>query len=581
MDNSKLFEYFTRVNFNETDLDLICQNICDYYGLGSYKLSKLIEVGYEDVNIRLVTSTGSYVIKFFNIERDDKNIKRYAQILDILNEKRSLFNTPILYKNADNEGLSYYNESVPYVVFEFIDGKTIYDLKKNIDLKTLLTIVFDILKFNCALPELKEYIYSPEGNQSVKYDMWSYENFLEEYKLKSKYLTKEEEILIKPVKEYYLKMKNRYKRFNKDWEGKSVMPPYMTVHNDFISTNIIIKEEKGVKKPYYIDFSITNKGLNFVDIAIFGCDSCLNPNSNSEEYVKILKIISYILYRVKIMEYNLYPSSVAVQHAIHILIAGYYKRGEHLEAPENDYFLALGTRGLKLILEQNLLNRPVFNWYKDSSNWYHRLEVSPESDYVYIKNELKELGLYDYVEENINNYYKEYNLAAEQAKNPDYLPLDPNDLDHNSYEWLYYYLEQMNKDDVVTAISFCNENEWNNSLEEQEYINLNIEALNRGVKMQRVFVTGKEKIEALKENISIKKFINYKENNLEIMFIDKKEFIKKYKNIYNKIYPGIVVFNDIIAFKDAIEDIDNRGYIITNKEKIKKYHSYYNDIKNN
>ena len=403
---NNLFDYFTRVKFNEEELKNILERIISDYKFASIKTYHVIETGYEDFNVYLETLNNKYVVKFFSNERTMDNINHYIKIVDLIT-KQDYLSIPKVYKNNNKilGEIDYNGDKIYYFVMEYINGKTIYDLDKDVDLKTIIKIVFDILKYNCVNRELKDYLYSDEAKKFKQYDMWSYENFLEEYKDKSKYLSSDDNELIRPIVTYYEDMLNRYKKYDDRFKNMPVMPPYMSAHNDFISTNIILKDNK---EPYYIDFSVSSVALNFVDIAIFGCDTVLKKGITPEEYAKYLKIISYILYRTHIMEYNLYPTAVAVQHAIHILIANYYKVYEHVDSTENDYFLNLGRMGIRYIKEQDLINKPVFNWVKNG-DWYERSELSNISEYSIIKGEIERLGLNDFIEENVKEYFNLYN----------------------------------------------------------------------------------------------------------------------------------------------------------------------------
>ena len=49
--------------------------------------------------------------------------------------------------------------------------------------------------------------------------MWSYENFLQEYQDKKKYLSEEDNELIKPIVDYYEDMINRYKRYDEKFKN--------------------------------------------------------------------------------------------------------------------------------------------------------------------------------------------------------------------------------------------------------------------------------------------------------------------------------------------------------------------------
>ena len=572
MDN--IFNYYTRVNFEKEDLEFILQNIISKYNLANMKEYHVIETGYEDFNVYLETIYNKYVIKFLSNERSLDNINHYAKIIEMLLHQNHL-NIPKIYK-SDNSILNstkINGKEVYYFVMEYIDGKTIYDLDKKIDIKTIIKIVFDILKYNCVNLNLKKYLLSDEAKKFKQYDMWSYENFLEEYKDKAKFLSEEDNDLIKPIADYYKDMIERYKNYDAMFKNQPVMPPYMSAHNDFISTNIILKDNE----PYYIDFSVSSIALNFVDIAIFGCDTVMKKDISSKEYAKYLKIISYILYRCHIMEYNLYPTAVSVQHAIHILIANYYKVHENVDSDENDYFLNLGRTGIKYLQEENLINQPVFNWLK-KDGWYERAELSEVSEYSTIKKEIIDLGLYDFVEDNIKEYHKLYN---KNKSDDNYVNIKLDDIYHNGYDWLYSCIDNVKKGETIMAISFCNDNEWNGEKNENLWTKLNFDALNRGVIMKRIFVYPDNKKSLVINNRDINKFVHYKKENLHLDFISYSKIKQVLNDDMNDIYPGVLVFNDEVAFIDNDNDPENRGYNIFDKNKINRYYEIYEKVKSN
>ena len=572
---NNLFDYFTRVKFNEKDLNDILNIIISDYKFAEIKTYKVIETGYEDFNVYLETLNNKYVVKFFSNERTIDNINHYIKIVDLI-AKQDYLNIPKVYKNKNGnlEEMDFNGNKIYCFVMQYINGNTIYELNKNIDLKVIIKIVFDILKYNCVNKELKNYLNSSDAKKFKQYDMWSYENFLEEYNDKKKYLNAEDNELIKPIVSYYSDMINRYKKYDEKFKNQPVMPPYMSAHNDFISTNIILKDNT---EPFYIDFSVSSVALNFVDIAIFGCDTVLKKDITSEEYANYLKIISYILYRTHIMEYNLYPTAVAVQHAIHILIANYYKVHEDVDSAENDYFLNLGRIGIKYLEEQNLINKPVFNWVK-TGDWYERAELSNFSEYSNIKNEIEKLGLSEFIENNIKEYFKLYN----KNKNDDgYSNVKLDDLYHNGYDWLYSCIDNVKSNETIMAISFCNENEWNGEKVEDLWTKLNIEALKRNVIMKRIFVYPDNKKNLVINNKDINKFVSYKKDNLELGFISESKIKEVLKEKIDKIYPGVLVFNDGIAFIDNDKDPENRGYNVFDKDKINEYYKIYEIVKDN
>ena len=572
---NNLFDYFTRVKFEEKDLYDFLEMITINYHFAKIKSYKVIETGYEDFNVYLETLNNKYVVKFFSNERTMDNIKHYIKIVDLI-AKQDYLNVPKIYKNQNGTlgKIEYKGEEIYFFVMEYINGRTVYDLDKNINLRTIIKIVFDILKYNCVNKELKDYLRSDEAKKYKLYDMWSYENFLQEYEKKKQYLSEDDNRLIKPIVNYYEDMIKRYKKYDEKFKNKPVMPPYMSAHNDFISTNIILKDNV---EPYYIDFSVSSVALNFVDIAIFGCDTVMKKGISAEEYAKYLKIISYILYRTHIMEYNLYPTAVAVQHAIHILIANYYKVHDGIDSVENDYFLNLGRMGINYLNEQDLINKPVFNWVK-VDDWYERSELGRESEYSKIKNEIKKIGLNELIEKNIKDYFKLYNKSKSDEQ---YANIKLDDLYHNGYDWLYSCIDNVKANEIIMAISFCNENEWNGEREENLWTKLNIEELKRNVIMKRIFVYPDKKKNLVVNNRDIKKFISYKKANLELGFISESKIKEVLQEKLNVIFPGVVVFSDEIAFIDNENDPDNRGYNVFDKDKINEYYKIYEIIKEN
>lgn len=568
-----LFDYYSRVDFTKDETTDVLNKIIDNYNFAKLKSYHVIETGYEDFNVYVETRNKEFVIKFFSNERTIKNIYHYIKIIELLSNNKYL-NIPKIYKNKGGIlGQVDYNGKVIYFfVMEYIDGKTVLELNKKIGLKTIIKIIFDILKYNCVNKELKEYLLSDTAKEFKPYDMWSYENFLKEYEEKSQYLQEEDRILIKPVVDYFRDMQKRYERYGEVFKNRPVIPPYISAHNDFLSTNIILKNNI---EPYYIDFSVSSISLNFVDIAVFGCDTVLAPDMSPKEYAKYLKIISYILYRTHIMEYNLYPTSVAVQHAIHILIANYLKVNEHISSEENDYWLNIGRKGIRYLTDENLLNKPVFNWIKNG-DWYERSELEEVSEYSIIKQEIKNLGLEDFIEDNIKDYFKLYN---KNKLDDEYANVELDDLYHKGYDWLYSCIDNIKAGGTVMAISFCNDNEWNGEKEENLWTKLNIEALNRGVNMKRIFVYPDNKKSLVVNNKDIHKFVSYKNDNLELGFISDSKIKDVLKEKFDIIYPGILVFNNNIAFIDNDSDPDNRGYNIFDKDRINEFYDIYERIK--
>ena len=564
--SDNIFNYFTRVNFKKSDLLLICQKICTDYELGDLIKFNIIETGYEDFNVKMTTNKNNYVIKFFAKNRTLDNINHYVKIVEIIDKNNTILSCPKVYK-YDNKILgkqTINSKNIYYFVMEFVNGKTIYDLKKDVDLKTLIKITFDLLKYNCVNIELQKYLSSEDAKQFKQYDMWGYENFIKEYKKKSKYLQEEDKRLLTKVVDYFNNMQLRYDTYDKYFANKGVIPPYMSAHNDFISTNILIDENK---KPHYIDFSVSSVALNFVDIAIFGSDSLMAKNITASKYAKYLKIVSYILYRAHIMEYNYYPSAVAVQHAIHVLIANYYKVCKNIDSDENNYFLNLGRRGLSFIEQKGLLNVPVFNW-AEQDGWFIRAELSNKSEFAKLKQEIKHLGLEELIEKELEVYHKLYN---DNFGNDKFKPIKNTNTSDNGYDFLFNSLNDLRAGERFGEISFCREHEWSDSPEEEQWLKCLLNAAERGVKIQIVIVYKHSKENIIKQKPLLQHLLNNNNKNLKIQFISLKEFRNCYSNEFKKTYPGVLVFNNDFAYLDVKNNENFLGFINKDKNDLKLY----------
>ena len=122
-----LQEFYDRINL-KSDLSLLSKMICQKYNLGKYLSDEIILVGYEDFNSILTTDNGKYCVKIFNKERIFSDVKTYinriklANIVDIKTSKLYKRNNDILCE------ISLDNVTFRLCVFEYVDGKSFYDL---------------------------------------------------------------------------------------------------------------------------------------------------------------------------------------------------------------------------------------------------------------------------------------------------------------------------------------------------------------------------------------------------------------------------------------------------------------------
>lgn len=140
-----LKEFAERINLN-TELCNISKEICNQYNLGEYISDTIIEIGYEDFNYILETSSGKYCVKVFNKERTDKECKQYVDRIKLVSTLD--INTPKIYNEKNKECLftiEFEDTKYRLCVTEYIAGKSFYDLEikpnseeiKEIDIQKL------------------------------------------------------------------------------------------------------------------------------------------------------------------------------------------------------------------------------------------------------------------------------------------------------------------------------------------------------------------------------------------------------------------------------------------------------------
>jgi Ser/Thr protein kinase RdoA (MazF antagonist) len=84
--NKKIYESDQQTPADRLDysgnLEPVINRIGDNYGIGSIKDFSIIEVGFEDCNVKIETTDGKYVAKIFSKERSQEDIARYSAIME-------------------------------------------------------------------------------------------------------------------------------------------------------------------------------------------------------------------------------------------------------------------------------------------------------------------------------------------------------------------------------------------------------------------------------------------------------------------------------------------------------------------
>lgn len=313
-----------RINF-QGDFDELLKDVAASYHIGDFISFEPMMLGVEDVNLKLTTSDGTYLVKIFADSRDD------AQCLRLINVVKTAIENGISHPQFLKREHGYifrgrYEEfNIRVAVFEFIEGKTFYELKKN-----------------PTTAELKEIIRMASLGNSIGYrplplyDSWSLVNF-----------TAELELARKSIDDKYLKILDALQQ---EFEKVDIAKlPHSLVHGDLISTNIIKAKDGAI---YFLDFSVANYYPRIVELAVLMCDVMFDPSGTItvEKYYKLL--LSEYQSHIKLNEYEIevLPLFIKLAHAMHVVRASReIKEGNKSE--ENLHWLELGKKGLTQTLK--------------------------------------------------------------------------------------------------------------------------------------------------------------------------------------------------------------------------------------
>lgn len=143
------------------------------------------------------------------------------------------------------------------------------------------------------------------------------------------------------------------------------------------------------------------------------------------------------------------------------------------------------------------------------------------------------------------------------------------DLDSGKfYRILDKFFNEVSADSNMWITSTMMDNEWNEDPAERKFIQSNFDAVNRGVKMERIFIFNKDNIPYYKTNKYIQRYlacdkIITKYVDLDLLKNNNPELLKIVKN-------GWIGIDDYALLVDLPSDGTSRGYVTMNKQEINK-----------
>lgn len=144
------------------------------------------------------------------------------------------------------------------------------------------------------------------------------------------------------------------------------------------------------------------------------------------------------------------------------------------------------------------------------------------------------------------------------------------------YRAIHQYFKRLTKNSHFWATSMMLEDEWTEEPLEMNFRVINLEAANRGVKMERIFIFRKSEIQKFKKNKTLK---IYMQSNIHTMFVDYHEILEKEPELLKIVGNGWDGMDESTLIVDLPEGSKERGYVSQNKREVKKAKKCFERLK--
>lgn len=247
--------YFERVGYTGDGQPLIA-DITEAFDLGVPVDSNVIEVGYEDCNVRVETAAGQFLVKAFNSLREPKEIDRYIGVMKAAIEGG--VHHPALHTHTNGEVLFTHPSGVSLVVIDFIEGKTFFEFGGAPNSEQLGMVMDEVVK-----------IHGLGIRPPQILDSWAVQHIREMYETVEEFLDIESTELIQDTMD-------RFDSIEIDWLE------HCFIHGDIISTNTLRGSDG---KIWILDFAVADIYPKIQELAVIAGN--LMQNSKSKDTVEM------------------------------------------------------------------------------------------------------------------------------------------------------------------------------------------------------------------------------------------------------------------------------------------------------
>ena len=144
------------------------------------------------------------------------------------------------------------------------------------------------------------------------------------------------------------------------------------------------------------------------------------------------------------------------------------------------------------------------------------------------------------------------------------------------YNAINNYFKRLNTNSYLWCASTMLEDEWTEKPQEMKFRLINLEAANRGVKIERIFIFSNKRIKEFKNNKTLK---IYMQSNINTMYVDYDEILTKQPKLLEIVGAGWDGIDKDILIADLPEGMKERGYISKNTKEVMKAYNCFQELK--
>jgi hypothetical protein len=150
------------------------------------------------------------------------------------------------------------------------------------------------------------------------------------------------------------------------------------------------------------------------------------------------------------------------------------------------------------------------------------------------------------------------------------------------YSWLLPIIDQSKKDSELWAVSMMLSTEWDSSPAEERFLQGNLDAAKRGVKVQRIFVAPRDLIEKMKSLDGVKAHAYSDDEHPRGYFVEREYLQGHDPQLLREIGDGFIGFDSRVALIDVYSPEGfARGRVTMNPSEIAKYRRLFDGLKLN